>query len=231
MTSSAAPPAPGGSFRGRFSLVELLPQEARADFLAAAHVRTVQDGHIIYQQGDVGREMYTVLSGEVRLYFLHADGRELVLTAYEPGDSFGYSTLIDSEPLPHTVEAIGQVQLQVLSLGAFNRLRAEHRAFDNALLVLLCRYMRLLSAYVLDATLEDLLHRLARRLLQVARPGDDAVPAVRLSQAELSLMLGVSRQTVNKLLKQFEDEGLVELRYGAVRLSDLPGLYRLADPQ
>ena len=91
--------------------------------------------------------------------------------------------------------------------------------------------MRLLSAYVLDATLEDLLHRLARRLLQVARPGEDAVPAVRLSQAELSLMLGVSRQTINKLLKQFEDEGLVELRYGAVRLSDLPGLHRLADPQ
>ena len=218
------------SQKGRFSLVALLPEEARADFLAAAHLRTVQDGHIIYQQGDVGQEMYTVASGEVRLYFLHADGRELVLNTYEPGESFGYSTLIDDEPLPHTVEANGRVQLQVISAAAFNALRAKHRAFDNALLVLFCRYMRLLNAYVLDATLEDLLHRLARRLLQVARPDEDAVPAIRFSQAELSLMLGVSRQTTNKLLKQFEDEGLVELRYGVVRLRDLPGLHRLADP-
>ena len=230
MDSSTAPPGHEETGRRRFSLIELLPEEARADFLAAAHVRTVQDGHIIYQQGDVGREMYTVLSGEARLYFLHSDGRELVMNTYESGDSFGYSTLIDNEPLPHTVEANGRVQLRVLSLAAFNALRAKHRAFDNALLVLLCRYMRLLNAYALDATLEDLLHRLARRLLHVARPDEDAVPAIHLSQAELSLMLGVSRQTVNKLLKRFEDEGLVELRYGAVRLCDLPGLHRRANP-
>ena len=212
----------------RFNLFSLLPAQTRTAFIAASRPRTVLDGSIVYHQGDVGHEMFHIISGEVRLFFLHPDGRELVFTTFEPGDCFGISSLIDGAPLPHTAEARGRLQLHVVSRNAFERLRADHRPFEDALLQLLCRHMRVLSTYVTDATLDGLSQRLARRLLDVARPGDDDTPAVRQSQAELSLMFGVSRQTINKLLQQFEHDGLVRLSYGAVLLRDRPGLRRRA---
>ena len=224
LPAARSPPA----VSARFSLIQLLPEEIKRDFFAAARPRTIPDGHIIYQQGDIGHEMYHIVSGEVRLFFMHPDGRELVFTSFEPGDSFGYSTLVDGEPLPHTAEANGSVHVQVLSAAAFKALRARHRGLDEALLVLLCRHLRVLNTFFVDASLEDLMFRLARRLLEVARPGEGDLPSVRLSQAELSLMFGVSRQTVNKLLKQLEELGLVQLSYGAVILRDLVGLRLLS---
>jgi len=188
----------------------------------------VSDGHMIYQQGDIGTEMYRIVSGLVRLSFLHPDGRELVFNTFEPGDCFGMIALIDGEPLLHTAEAHGQVRLQVVSSAAFAALRSKHRALDEAMLRLVSRLMRALSTYVLDATLNDLPIGLARRLLEVARPGDDLQPVIHLPQAELARLFGVSRQTINKLLKQFEDEGLVRLIYGSVILQDIAGLQRQA---
>jgi CRP/FNR family cyclic AMP-dependent transcriptional regulator len=211
----------------RFGLLQLLPEEIRSEVVASFRMRTISDHRIIYQQGDIGHELYHIVSGEVRLFFLHPDGRELVFLSFHPGDTFGYSTLIDQEPLPHTAEAHGPVQLQVLSEHAFNTLRAKHRAFDDALLRLLCRHMRMLNRYFVDASLEGLLKRLATRLLQLARPGMSAASSIDHSQTELSLMLAVSRQTVNRLLKQLEDEGLVQLNYGSVVVCDVPGLRRL----
>jgi CRP/FNR family cyclic AMP-dependent transcriptional regulator len=83
----------------RFSLFQWLTEAAREDFLTMAHSRNVPDGHLIYQQGDIGREMYYIVSGEVRLSFLHPDGRELVFLNFQPGDCFGFSSLIDGDPL------------------------------------------------------------------------------------------------------------------------------------
>ena len=71
--------------------------------------------------------------------------------------------------------------------------------------------------------------RLAKRLLQVAQgygeqdltPSDAAQPRrLRLPQEQLALMMGVSRQTVNKALKSLEAQGLVALRYGGIELLD-----------
>jgi CRP/FNR family cyclic AMP-dependent transcriptional regulator len=216
------------SSAGRFNLFALLPQDVAEAFVAASHPRTVSDGHIIYQQDDIGTAMYRIVSGLVRLSFLHPDGRELVFITFEPGDCFGIITLIDGEPHLHTAEAHGQVRLQVVSSAAFAALRSKHRELDEAILQLFCRHMRALSTHVVDATLNDLPIGLARRLLEVARPGDDLQPIIHLSQAELALLFGVSRQTINKLLNQFEDEGLVRLTYGSVILQDIGGLQRQA---
>ena len=218
------PASPGRSSEARYRLREMVPAHVAHALHAAARPRSFSDGQIIYGQGDVGTEMYHIVSGRVRLSFLNHDGRELVYITCEPGDSFGFSTLIDGAPLPHTAEAHGDVTLEVVGAAAFAAIRAHHRELDQALLNLVCLHMRSLSAYVAEAALSDLSLRLARRMLEVARRDEESNPTIHLSQSELAMLFGVSRQTINKLLKQFEDEGLVSLSYGAVVLRDLAGL-------
>jgi len=227
-TGPADAPIAAESSEARYRLRDMVPPHVAQALHAAAHRRRYAHGSVIYCQGDVGTEMYHILSGRVRLSFLHSDGRELVFITFEPGDSFGYSTLIDGAPLPHTAEASGDVELETVSAAAFSAIRAHHHELDEALLHLLCVHMRSLSAYVAEAALSDLSNRLARRLLEVARVDAESYPAIRLAQSELALLFGVSRQTINKLLKQFEDEGLVRLSYGNVALLDLDGLRRHA---
>ena len=212
------------SSEARYRLRDMVPEAVSRALQVAAHRRDYPDGAIIYSQGEIGAEMYHIVSGNVRLAFLHTDGRELVYITFEPGDSFGFLSLVDGRPHPHTAEASGNVRLEVLSATAFATIRSQHRDLDRILLALLCMHMRSLSTFVAEAVLSDLSHRLARRLLEVSRPDLDCNPTINLSQGELALRLGASRQTINKLLKQFEEDGLVRLRYGTVILQDLDSL-------
>ena len=212
------------STRGRFSLLPLLPEAARQAFLDAAHTLNVTDGHVLYRQGDIGANMFCILEGQVRLTLLRADGRELVFVNYEADDCFGLTSLIDNGPMPHTAQAHGRARLKALSRSAFQRLRVEHWEFNDALLKLLCSNVRVLSDYVTGASLDDLTRRVAGKLIEVAREGSDGASVVRLSQTEMAMLLGVSRQAINRQLKQFEDAALIRVRYGGVTLRNLPGL-------
>ena len=214
---------------GRYDLFRWLPNEVREAFMQAAKPRFVQEGQIIYQQGDIANEMYRIVSGAVRLTSMQIDGRELMYTLFVARDTFGYSSLIDRHGLPHTAEAQTPVHLQVLSRDAFMGLRRKYEAFNEALMQTLCIHVRGLSTSVSDAVLEDLPQRLARRLLEIARQAEDNAATIPLSQTELALLMGVSRQTVHKFLKMFEDEGLVRQSYGAVVLPDLRALKIRAD--
>lgn len=205
----------------RFDLFAWLSVEARKDFVARARERRLGSCQIIYQRGDRGVEMYRILAGTVRLSTMRADGREMGYILFGPGDCFGVSTLLDGEGLPHTAESLGTTRLQILDDAHFRTLRDTHRDFDDALLRLMSRQMRILSTYLADVTLEPLPRRAARRLLEIARRDASGQLLVHLSQSDLARLLGVSRQTTNKLLKQFEQDGLITLNYRSIKLIDL----------
>jgi CRP/FNR family transcriptional regulator, cyclic AMP receptor protein len=212
-----------------FDILQWLPKEARIEFNATARRRRCVRGELIYSQGEPGSEMFRLVSGAVRLSVTRSDGRELLYLLFEPGDCFGVSTLIDGDARPHTAEAGKNLELQVLGRTAFNRLRAGYREFDDALLRLVTRHMRLLSGFVSDANLQDISARVASRIVAAARsfgkPCEAGIElAISLSQAELGLMVGGARQTVNRVLRQFQRDGLLSVRNGRLVIHSLEGL-------
>ena len=208
----------------RFDLFSFLPAAARDDFLAAVKPRVVRSGSTVYTQTDVEESMYRIVRGEISLSRLREDGRALLIYVMPRGDCFGVSTLIDGGGQPHTATARSDVLLQVLDKASFEAIRRAHRSFDDAMLRLLCRDIRLLSVKLTDAALDDLPARLAERLLEIAHPGPHDGATVQVAQSELALMCGASRQSVNRVLKQFEEQGVVRLSYGVIQLSDVKRL-------
>lgn len=167
--------------------------------------------------------MFRVLSGSVRLSVAHPDGRELLYLLFQPGDCFGSSSCIDAAPRPQTAEAAGAVELQMLPKAGFDRLRAQHPAFDDALLRLMSRHMRLLSELFAGAHLSDLSARVAGRILSMGRsfgrPGANGIElAVHLPQAELAAMVGGTRQSVNRVLHDLKRAGVLDIRQSRITI-------------
>jgi CRP/FNR family transcriptional regulator len=207
----------GGS-SGAFDLLTVMPDTIRCAFQGAVHSRRFSAGQVIYSVGDAGNEMFRIVSGMVRLSVLRDDGREMVLAVLQSGESFGAHDLISNTCRTHMAEAESPVEVQVLNRRAFNALRLAHRSFDEALLRLMTDQLNQLAAYLAAATVDELPNSLARRLLDTARPDAANRLVVRVGQTELALMIGASRQTVNKILRQFESDGLVSLGYRAVTI-------------
>ncbi len=213
----------------RLDFFTYLTREARRDFEAAARNRRFEAQENIYRQNDRSQQIFRIVSGRVWLTSSRPDGRVHLSLFAGPGECFGFSSLIDDEGLPQSAMARSEVNVQVLSKSALDELRAKHRSIDDAIMRSMQRDIRILIRQLSEASISDLRSRLAHRLLVYALPQRPNEPVVRLTQTELAGVFGVSRQTVNKLLRDFENEGLVKRAYGEVVILDVPRLRHLAE--
>jgi len=215
-----------------FDLLQWMDGPARDAFVQCLRPQRYAAGQTIYLQGDVGREMYRIASGSVRLSVSRSDGREVIFLLFEPGDCFGESSLVDDGPRPQTAQAMTDVELQVLDTPAYRRLREGFRAFDDALLHLLARQMRFVSSRYTDLSFNDLRARIAARILEAAQSIGDAGKGglwltVPLPQSEIASMVGASRQSVNRALQRLQAEELIATEYHGILIKDVDGLRRL----
>ncbi len=213
----------------RGDVLQWLSEPTRRSFGELSHIRTFVPGQLIFQFGDHRKEMYRILRGTARISTMRSDGLQMVYALVGPGECLGASTLIDGEMMPQTAEALDEVKLQVLSAASFRSLRDAYREFDDALLRMMSGRMRMFSAYMANTFLADMPSRVALRLLEVARVGPRGELSIPMSQGALAMLIGASRQTTNKILKQFEKDGLVHLGYSTVELLDIDALKRLAE--
>jgi CRP/FNR family transcriptional regulator, cyclic AMP receptor protein len=182
----------------------------------ALRIRRFRRGEVIFHAGDPGDSLFIVASGSVKITVTAEDGAEpAILTTIGPGGFFGELALLDGAPRSATATAVDAVGTLVLRRDAFDRLVDSEVALRRALLAALAREIRRLTAQVEDLHFLDLPGRLAHHLLREI-DGDSERPAAseaRLpwpyTQGELASMIGGSRQSVNRLLADFIEQGLL----------------------
>jgi CRP/FNR family transcriptional regulator, cyclic AMP receptor protein len=211
-----------------FDIFRCLTTEAQEAFNLACRRRHFADGCRIYAQSEPANEMYRIVSGSVRMSVLRHDGREVLYLVLEAGDCFGVCSMLDRAPRHHTTTASGDVEVQILRREACERVRSQHGSFGDGLIRLVSGHTRLLSEYFVSSTLDELPCRVAQRLLKAQKPnmisGRGIRLTVRLCQGELALMVGASRQAVNRVLQKFQEDGLISIEYGRVQVHDVDRL-------
>jgi CRP/FNR family transcriptional regulator, cyclic AMP receptor protein len=191
-------------------------EDATVDRCAAAmRVRHFRRGEVIFHIDDPGDSLFVVTHGSVKIVVPPHDGTDpAILTTIGPGGFFGELALFDGAPRSASAIALGAVSTQVLRRDAFQALLDEEPEMRRALLVTLAREIRRLTAQVEDLHFLDLPGRLAQHLLRQVGDGD-ALPEGEqrvpwpYTQAELAGMIGGARQSVNRLLADFVDQGLL----------------------
>ncbi|MCA0177759.1 MAG: Crp/Fnr family transcriptional regulator [Proteobacteria bacterium] len=193
-----------------------LPPSLAARFVAASSRRRLVAGEELFGLGSMPQAMFGVLAGRVQVSIYAADGRQLLAAVLGQGQWFGEVPLLDGVSRAFRAEALAAAEVAVLSAPAFWRLVGHDAQALLAVTRLVCHRYRQALAWIEDASLRPLSARLAARLLAQAQTAEP----LRLPQEALAAQLGVSRQRVNRQLKAWEAEGLVELGYASVRIRD-----------
>jgi len=194
--------------------------------------RRFRNDETIFHQDDPGDGLHVVVAGAVKIVLPSAeDGEPAIMATLTPGDFFGALALLDGDPRSATAVALGRTETLVLRRDAFLELVDSDQSLRLALLASLSREIRSITAHVQDLHFLDLPGRLAKRILREAadeQPGPDG--SVRLpwpyTQSELAGMIGGSRQSVNRLLADLVNEGLIELQRDALVIPDPVALER-----
>jgi CRP/FNR family transcriptional regulator, cyclic AMP receptor protein len=214
---------------GLFAGVEETTLEALARQMRS---RRYRNGETIFHQDDPGDALHVVAEGAVKIVLPSAEDSEpAIIATLNPGDFFGALALLDGAPRSASAIALGRTQTLVLRRETFLDLINSDRSLRLALLASLSGEIRSITAHVQDLHFLDLPGRLARRILRESAgltPEPDG--SVRLpwpyTQSELAGMIGGSRQSVNRLLADLVNEGLIELQRDALVIPDPAALER-----
>ena len=210
-----------------------LADDVQQRLLAVAHRRTLVRGDSLFHKGSSPDALFGVVSGSLRVSVVAPGGREAVIAMLEPGHWFGEVSLLVGRERVYDTCAVDTTEMAVVAAADFHRLVADHPDVHMAFTRLVCLRLRQALAWIDDVILMPLPVRLAHRLLTldaraVAPAQDGGGTLLGVSQEDLSFMLGVSRQSVNRQLKLWEEDGTLRVRYRSIELLDRAQLERHA---
>ncbi len=190
---------------------------------------------VVLRKGDPALQIFVIVSGRLKAITSGAEGREATLSIMGPGEVFGEVAVLDGEPRSATISALERCELLVIHRDDFFRYLQKSPRVAIKLLEVLARRLRRLSERVEDATFLEVPGRLAKQLLRLADKygrniGSGAVRIeLKLSQQELGDLVGVTRESINKQLRGWVAEALVEHQDGRLVLLQVDALRELGD--
>ena len=207
-----------------------LPVELQDSLLGMSRVRRLSPGQRLFKRGDPPCGMYAVLEGAVRVGAVNEHGKEALLSVVEAPHWFGEICLFDGQPRTHDALGVGQCTLLHLPQAALLAFLEEQPRHWRHLALLMSHRLRLTFISLEHLSLMPAPARVAHRLLLIAEGYGETEPARRvlpLPQEQLALMLSLSRQTTNQILKDLQGQGIVRLGYGEIEIVDIERLRAL----
>ena len=169
---------------------------------------------VIFEDGSLGDYMYLIQEGQVKITKMSEDGREKILEMLGPGDFFGEMALLDREPRSASVKTTTACVLLALSRMDFLGLLKQDHELTLELLRELARRIRETDEQIRGLSFERVESR-ARRLL--ARLAKEKVPSRAdrmatspITHQQLADLVGTSRETITRIVKDLKDEGWLE---------------------
>ena len=207
-----------------------LPAALQQALLACAQVQQLAAGQVLFRRGDPPCGLYAVVEGGMRIGAVNAAGKEALLTLVEPPYWFGEISLFDGQPRTHDAFAEGATTLLWVPQVRLLALLEQQPQYWRDFALLMSQKLRLAFIALEEMSLRPAAPRLARRLLLIAENYGEGEPrrVIHLPQEQLALMLAISRQTTNQILKELEGQGILRLTYGEIEILDLPGLRQAA---
>ncbi len=169
---------------------------------------------VVFFENEQGDTLFMILEGRVRVTILGDDGREVILSVLGPGDFFGEISLLDNEPRSATAIAAEESELLLLHRADFQGAMSDNTSIGGALIRVLTARLRRANHQISTLALLDVYGRVARVILDIAREEgrrlkDGRIAFRRATHQELANRIGTTRETVTRMLKDLERQGLI----------------------
>jgi CRP-like cAMP-binding protein len=210
----------------------LAPRELDA-LAAVTRTRSLAAREELFHKGDAGDQVYGVAEGALKVVTTSEQGDDVVLNLLGPGEVIGEVAVFCGAERTATVVAITPCELLVVDRRDLLALLRSHPDAALALLAVLARRVRNLSELVEDTLFLNLPVRLAKKLVAYAATHGRRTPEgvrieLKLSQEEWGDFVGATRESINKQMRQWTDQGLIRVDQGYVVLLRPAALEALA---
>ena len=208
-----------------------LDPEALDQLCRYAKYATLKRGATIYAKGDPGNSLVAVISGTVKISVSSADGRSAILNLIGPGEIVGEVAVLDGRARTADCTANTNCEIFIIDRREFLPFVRSQPALAMKFIELLCTRVRWTSDQVEQVILQNLPGRLASALIRLTEKHklEPAGRTIAVTQQEISEMVGMTRESINKQLRVWAARNWVRLEHGAIVVLDAEPLQALAE--
>ncbi len=202
--------------------------------IAAANIREMGDGTYFFMEEDPAEVAYVLIEGKVKLTQVTPDGQQVILGYLIPGRVFGIIAILKKVAYPVSAEAVGTCRVLAWDRATMNRLMERSPRLALNALHIMAGQIREFQNRVRELSTQRVEQRIARTVLRLARQSgyktDQGVLIdLPLSRQDLAEMTGTTLYTVSRVLKEWENKGLVQSKRQQVMILAPHGLVMIAE--
>ena len=210
---------------GRVPVFEALRPEDLVRVADVAVPRSFRGQEVVFREGDDSDTCYVVRSGHARAVREHADGRQITLATFGPGDFFGELAMFDDERRSATVEAVDALDVLGIPGVDMRALLSRHPEIALKLVIALGRRLRAANERLARQSFQTVQSRVAAVLTQLvdqarSEGAGERDVLVTATQAELAQLAGSSRESASRFLAVLERAGVISQGRGRLTVHD-----------
>ena len=188
-------------------------------------------GATIFKQGGLSSGIFLVVSGKAKIFKTGAYGKEQIFYLYKTGELLGYHALIADERYEDSCEAITDCEMLFLDREKFTSLIEEIPALKTLLIKNMSHEFGVLVNTITILAQIPVRERAAFFLLYLQyrfKEDDNPQGLIVLKREDLANIIGTTRETFGRLLKDFKDDGLITIEHKAILIKDFDKLQKIA---
>ena len=208
--------------------MHLLSPDEQREVLPQIVVSDPQPGDYVCRVGRPVTYWFGVISGLLKMSSDNESGQTMTFTGVPPGGWFGEGTVLKRESYRYNIQPLRPSVVAGLPVDTFHWLIDHSLGFNRFIMNQLNeRLGQFIAAREIDRLTNPeikVARHLAALFNPVLFPGVGEV--LRITQQELAYLAGLSRQRVNEALRRLEQQQLIQIEYGGLRILDMEGLRR-----
>lgn len=217
----------------RTDLFGPLSEEHLDTLIAQAGRRRLKAREELCHKGDEGSQLFLIQTGRLKAVTHSLEGSNVTFTVMGPGEIVGELALLGAGIRSATMIAMEATHLLSFDRRDFLAVVRENGDLAIQLLQVLARRVLRLSDTVADAQFLNLPTRLAKKLLALSMSDGRDVPEgreiqVKLSQGELADLVATTRESINKQIGIWREDGILSMESGRILLHRIAALEEIA---
>jgi len=210
-----------------------LPDPDISEIASIATIRKYEKGNIIFSEGEEAEGFFLLVSGEVKIFKLSAEGKEQLLHIIVPGDIFAEAAVFSGISYPAFAQAVSRVQVILFPKDAFYKITRKNPNLCLNLMAAMARLLRQFANLIEELSLRDVSSRLAKYLIDTAlhqeKEGINRQEIILgVSKSHLASRLGTISETLSRTLKNFKLKGILEVEGKRIFIKDWKSLERIS---
>ncbi len=188
-------------------------------------------GQIIFYEGKGALGIYCINSGRIKVYKIGSEGKEQIVRMVMPGEILGLRSVISGKPYSASATALDDSVCCFIGKRKFFKLIIKYPELSQRIMITLSHLLEGADNKITSLAQKSVRERVAESLLvldDVFRSDQNPDGAIiSLSREDLANLVGTATETVIRLLSEFKQDELIEIKGRKIRILDKPALLKI----